>query len=58
MTNDEIPTYPEALAMLADSARAGNVTAIVALERALRLSRDDHDSVDSAIDQILGGESD
>jgi Arc/MetJ-type ribon-helix-helix transcriptional regulator len=33
---DEGPTYPEALLLLAKSARAGKVQAQVALERALR----------------------
>ncbi len=37
---DQEPNYPEALILLAKSARAGKVQAQVALERALRDGRD------------------
>jgi hypothetical protein len=40
---DEAPTYPEALMLLARSARAGKVQAQVALERALRGAQADDD---------------
>ena len=36
MSEDRIPSYQETLALLAQKAREGSVTAIVALERALR----------------------
>jgi hypothetical protein len=50
----EVPTYAEALAMLGDKAREGSVTAIVALERALRMrSADEAEDVGDAIDRIL-----
>ena len=49
-----IPSYKEALAMLAAKAAEGSVTAIVALERALRSVRDeDADEVGDVIDRIL-----
>ncbi len=40
---DDQPSYPEALRLLARSARAGKVQAQVALERALRGARVDDD---------------
>ena len=40
---DEQPSYPEALILLARSARAGKVQAQVALERALRGARAEDD---------------
>lgn len=40
---DEQPSYPEALRLLARSARAGKVQAQVALERALRDAQADDD---------------
>ena len=53
----EIPSYNEALGMLAARAREGSVTAIVALERALRIVREEEeeevDEVGAAIDRIL-----
>lgn len=49
----EIPTYDEALAMLAAKAKEGSVTAIVALERALRTREDPEVDVGEAIDHIL-----
>jgi hypothetical protein len=54
MIEKQIPTYDEALQMLADKASGGSVTAIVALERALRnRATEDVDEVGDAIDQIL-----
>ena len=54
MNETAIPSYNEALAMLAARAREGSVTAIVALERALRNVREeDEDEVGAAIDRIL-----
>ena len=51
-----IPSYKEALQMLAARAREGSVTAIVALERALRSVREEEESEDpvgDAINRIL-----
>jgi hypothetical protein len=54
MSEKQIPTYDEALQMLADKAQEGSVTAIVALERALRnRAPEDVDEVGDAIDRIL-----
>jgi hypothetical protein len=39
MTENRIPSYEEALQLLAEKAQEGGVTAIVALERVLRRSR-------------------
>ena len=48
----EIPSYNEALGMLAARAREGSVTAIVALERALRNVREEEESEDPVNDVI------
>ena len=48
----EPPTRSEALELLAAKARSGNVAAVVALERALRLAGD-HDSLASALQTRL-----
>jgi predicted component of type VI protein secretion system len=48
----EIPSYNEALGMLAARAREGSVTAIVALERALRNVREEEESEDPVNDAI------
>ena len=49
-----IPSYNEALGILAAKAAEGSVTAIVALERALRNVRDeDADEVGDVINRIL-----
>jgi predicted component of type VI protein secretion system len=54
MSDTTIPTYDEALAMLAAKAEEGSVTAIVALERALRnREAEAADEVGEAIDRIL-----
>ena len=51
---DELPTYREALMMLADKAQQGSVTAIVALERALRNQGEpERDELDATIRQLL-----
>ena len=57
----EIPSYNEALGMLAARAREGSVTAIVALERALRNVREEEESedpVNDAIQRILAEKKD
>ena len=56
----EIPSYNEALGMLAARAREGSVTAIVALERALRNVREEEseDPVNDAIQRILAEKKD
>lgn len=51
--SDGIPSYNEALEMLAERARDGSVTAIVALERALRAVAKEESELDGAIDRIL-----
>jgi len=49
-----IPSYNEALGMLAAKAAEGSVTAVVALERALRNVREEEqDEVGDVIDRIL-----
>jgi hypothetical protein len=54
MSEPQIPTYGEALRMLAAKAKEGSVTAIVALERALRTHyTNETDQVGEAIDRIL-----
>lgn len=52
--NDEILTHEEALVLLSEKARAGSVTALVALERALRLSGRHQENIDDAFDRLLG----
>jgi hypothetical protein len=55
----ELPSYNEALGMLAARAREGSVTAIVALERALRNVREEEepeDPVGDALNRILAEE--
>ena len=55
MNETELPSYTEALGMLAARAREGSVTAIVALERALRNVREEEpeDPVGDALNRIL-----
>ena len=54
MNERAIPSYNEALAMLAAKAAEGSVTAIVALERALRNVCDEEaDEVGDVIDRII-----
>jgi hypothetical protein len=53
MSEIRIPTYDEALLLLAQKAQEGSVTAIVALERALRGREEAHDEVGEMIDKIL-----
>jgi hypothetical protein len=51
----EVPTYQQVLEMLADKAASGSVSAMIALERALRRDQpEDRDEVGEAIDRILG----
>jgi len=55
VSETEIPTYDEALAMLAVKATEGSVTAIVALERALRTRPPVHepDELDELIEEMM-----
>ena len=53
MSENRIPSYEEALALLAQKAQEGSVTAIVALERALRSRKAEADEVHDVIDRIL-----
>ena len=54
MNEKAIPSYKEALQMLADKAGEGSVTAIVALERALRnRSGGAEEEIDDALDRLL-----
>jgi hypothetical protein len=53
-TMSQIPSYEDVLKMLAQKAADGSVSAMVALERALRPSNDTEvDEVGDAIDAIL-----
>jgi len=50
----EVPTYQDVLEMLADKAGEGSVSAMIALERALRRDPpEDRDEVAKTIDHIL-----
>ncbi len=54
MTETDLPTYEGVLKMLSEKAATGSVSAMIALERALRPERpDDRDEVGEAIDAIL-----
>jgi hypothetical protein len=53
MTENRIPSYEEALQLLAAKAQEGSVTAIVALERALRTRERGEQELDDAIDKIM-----
>jgi hypothetical protein len=51
---DELPSYEEALELLAEKARAGNAAAIIALERVLRAqAKAQEDEIGGAIGRIL-----
>jgi hypothetical protein len=52
---NDLPSYNEVLQMLSEKARAGSVSAMIALERALRPQSQAQD-VDEVIDRILSGE--
>jgi hypothetical protein len=52
---DEVLSREEVLTLLSRKAREGNVAAMVAVERALRLGeREEEDEVAETIDRILG----
>ena len=54
MSETEIPSYKEALRMLANKAAEGSVTAIVALERALRnRPAEAQDEIDDVLTPLL-----
>ena len=55
--NKKILSHHDVLVLLSAKARDGSVTAMVSLERALRMtSDDDHDEMDDELDRLLGGE--
>jgi hypothetical protein len=51
-TDQDVADRTEALAILSQLARAGRVTAAIALERALR--QDDHRDIDNELARLLG----
>ncbi len=52
MPDDQVLTHDDVLKLLSAKARDGSVTAMVSLERALRMA-DDHDDLDEELDRIL-----
>ena len=54
--NDSIATHQEVLEILSAQARAGSISAAIALERALRAAGKDEPNLDDEIDRILGNE--
>ena len=52
----ELPTYEEILQMLTVKAREGSVSAMIALERALRPGDADPEDIDEVIDRLLSEE--
>jgi tRNA C32,U32 (ribose-2'-O)-methylase TrmJ len=57
----DLPTYEEVLEMLSVKAREGSVSAMIALERALRRETpesDEVDDVDEIIERILAKRAD
>jgi hypothetical protein len=54
MTETDLPTYQDVLQMLAEKAATGSVSAMIALDRALRPERpNERDEVGEMIDEIL-----
>ena len=54
----DLPTYEEILQMLTVKAREGSVSAMIALERALRPGDADPEDIDEVIDRILAEKDD
>jgi len=52
--NKKVLSHDDVLALLSAKARDGSVTAMVSLERALRITPDDdHDEMDDELDRLL-----
>jgi len=51
--NKKVLSHDDVLALLSAKARDGSVTAMVSLERALRMTDDDHDELDDELDRLL-----
>lgn len=52
--SDDLPSYEDVIRMLAAKAGDGSVSAMIALERALRnTDRDDQDPIDDELDRLL-----
>ena len=49
----DLPAYDEILELLTVKARAGSVSAMIALERALRPAEADPEDIDEVIDRLL-----
>ena len=54
MTDTQIADRAEVLAMLTEKAREGSTSAMIALERALRVEQKDRDTLDDELDRLLG----
>ena len=52
----DLPTYADVLKVLADKAGDGSVSAMIALERALRRTDQDEDELDDELGRLLRGE--
>jgi hypothetical protein len=55
---EQILTRDEVLVLLSEKARDGSTSAMIALERALRLHRPEDDELDAELDRLLSEEGD
>ena len=52
--DDRILSRTEVLELLSQKAREGSTSAMIALERALRIGEDDEEGIGDELDRILG----
>ena len=55
MTEGDVLTHEQVLALLSKKAREGSVSAAIALERALRISRYEWADIDAELDRLIQG---